>query len=162
MLEFPGPESTSRITELEWPQEVVCLLEVWTDCEDFVDQILYTDDTIFAERSFNDSIIGKSNALLVDLSISTLVDEFSYGLQVWVTIGDVWLDDGQHFCCCTSETDEDTAVDLEETKELENLSWFWSDLVDTVELVRACFGIARIKTYPLIRMTKTSLDSAGT
>lgn len=78
-----------------------------------MNQILHTDDAIFAERSFDNSIISKGDTLLVDLAISTFIDEFAHTLEVRVAIGDVWLDDSEHFLRCTSKTDEDTAVNLE-------------------------------------------------
>jgi hypothetical protein len=33
---------------LEWPEEVGCVFEVLSNCEDFMDQILDTDDSLLA------------------------------------------------------------------------------------------------------------------
>lgn len=33
--------------QLEWPQEVVSLLEVWANSDDFVDEIFNRDDAVF-------------------------------------------------------------------------------------------------------------------
>ena len=124
-------ETSSWVGQLEWPEEVGGLLEVWTDSEDLVDKILDTDDTKLAEGSLNKGVVGESNALLVDLSVSTLVDELADGLEVWVAVGDPWLDNLEHLKGGLSQTDKDTIVDLEETEELEDLAWLWCDLVDT-------------------------------
>jgi len=132
MTEFASAESSSWVAELEWPQEVGSLLEVGADGEDLVDQILHADDTILAEATLNDGVVGKSNALLLDLSVSALVDEFTNGLQVGVTVGDPWLDDLEHLKSSLGHAYEDTIVDLEETEELEDLAGLWCDLVDTI------------------------------
>ena len=49
--EVPGllPIATTSIAQLEWPQEVVGFLEVWPHSEDFMNKVLHTDDTIFAQ-----------------------------------------------------------------------------------------------------------------
>jgi len=131
--EFTGSESTSWVAELEGPEEVGGLLEVGTDSEDLVDQILNTDDTIFAETGFNQRVVGKSNTLLVNLSITTLVDELADSLQVGVSVGDPWLDDLEHLEGSLGHANENTIVDLEKTEELEDLAGFWCDLVDTFD-----------------------------
>ena len=41
-------ESSLWCRQLEWPQEVGGLFEVWSNGEDLVDQVLHTDDTLFA------------------------------------------------------------------------------------------------------------------
>jgi hypothetical protein len=140
MSEFPGAETPGWVAELEWPQEVGSLLEVGANSEDLVDQILNADNAILAEAALNESIVGESNALLVNLSISTLVDELADGLQVGVSVGNPWLDDLQHLKCGLGHANEDTVVDLEKTKELENLSGLWCNLVDTVTtlIYRTC------------------------
>lgn len=40
VLEFSGSPTSKRVAELEWPQEVTCLLEVLADGENLVDKIL--------------------------------------------------------------------------------------------------------------------------
>ncbi len=133
MAELAGTETASWVGELEWPEEVCGLLEVWTDGVDLVNEILHADDAVLAEGSLNDRVVGKSNALLVDLSVTTLVDKLADSLEVWVTVGDPWLDDLQHLEGSLGHTNKDTVVDLEKTKELEDLAWLWSNLVDTLD-----------------------------
>lgn len=53
------------------------LLEVWSRSSDFVHEVLYTEDVVLAKLLLNDSVISEGNALLVDLAVSTLVDQFS-------------------------------------------------------------------------------------
>jgi hypothetical protein len=118
---------------LERPQEVGSLLEVGADGEDLVDQILHADNAVLAKVLLNDGVVGEGNALLVDLSISTLVDELTDSLQVGVSIGDPWLDNLQHLKSGLGHADKDTVVDLEETEELEDLAGLWCDLVDTLD-----------------------------
>lgn len=133
VAELASAETTGWVGELEWPEEVGGLLEVWSDSEDLVDEILHADDAVLAERSLDDGVVGKSNALLLDLSVTALVDELADGLQVWITVGDPWLDNLEHLKGGLGHANEDTVVDLKETEELEDLAWLWSDLVDTLD-----------------------------
>jgi hypothetical protein len=133
VLEFPGPEPTIGVGQLEWPQEVACLLEVGTDSEDLVDQILHAHETIFAKVVFDELVVGKGNALLVDLSISTLVDKLSNSLQVGVTVSNVRVDNSEHLLGGLGQFDEDTIVDLEKTEKLQDLARLGRNLVDTLD-----------------------------
>ena len=91
------------------------MFKVRSDGEDFVDQVLHADNAVLAKRSLNDGVVGESDTLLFDLSISTLVDELSNSLEVGVTVCDPWLDDLQHLESSLSHANKDTVVDLEET-----------------------------------------------
>lgn len=133
MLELAGAEATGRVGELEGPEEVGGLLEVGTDGVDLVDEILNTHNAVLAEVLLNNGVVGKSNALLVDLSVTTLVDKLLDGLQVGVTVGDPGLDDLEHLGDGLGDLDEDTVVDLEETEKLEDLAGLRGHLVDTLD-----------------------------
>jgi len=133
MTKFSRSESSSRVAELEWPQEVGSIFEIGSDGEDLVDQILNADNTILAKAVLNNSVVGKSNALFVDLSISTLVDELTGGLKVGVSVGNPWLDNLQHLKSGLGHADKYTIVDLEKTEKLEDLAGLWCDLVDTLD-----------------------------
>jgi len=133
VLELAGTESTGGVAELEGPQEVGGLLEVGADGVDLVDEILHADNTVLAEVLLNDGVVGKGNALLVDLSVSTLVDELLDGLQVGVTVGDPGLDNLEHLSGSLGDTDEDTVVDLQKTEQLEDLAGLGGHLVDTLD-----------------------------
>lgn len=133
VLELAGAEATVGVAELEGPEEVGGLLEVGADGEDLVDEILNADDAVLAEGLLDDGVVGEGNALLVDLSVSTLVDELLDGLEVGVTVGDPGLDDLEHLSGGLGNLDEDTVVDLEETQELEDLAGLGGNLVDTLD-----------------------------
>lgn len=78
-------EATLRGTELERPQEVVSLLEVIPNSVDFMNEILYADDAILAQLLFNDGVVSNGNALFVHFTITTLVDQLTHTLQIWVS-----------------------------------------------------------------------------
>ena len=161
MSELSRTETTSRVAELEWPEEIGSLLEVGADSEDLVDQILHADNAVLSEVGLNESVVSESNALLVNLAITALVDELSDGFKVGVSIGNPGLDNLEHLKGGLCQADEDTIVDLEKTKELENLARLRRNLVDTVSVSKVP-RVVEGDTYPLIRTTKTSLSSAGT
>lgn len=131
MLELASAEATVGVRQLEGPQEVAGLLEVGSDGEDLVDQILNTDKAVLSKRFLDQLVVGQRNALLVDLAISALVDELADRLQVGITIGDPRVDNGQHLLRGLGQLDEDTIVDLEETEKLEDLAGLGCNLVDT-------------------------------
>lgn len=165
VLELPRPETSCRVAQLEWPQEVASLLEVGSDGEDLVDQVLHTDDSVLAQVVLDESVVSQRDALLLDLAVSALVDQFTDGLQVGVSIGDIGLDHLEHFQRSFCQANKDTVVDLKESEELKDFAWLGSNLVDTVQdsmsvLVDSCR--LSTNTHPLIRTTKTSLGSAGT
>ena len=78
-------ESSSRASELEWPEEVVGLLKVGATVLDFVYEVFDTSDSVLAEGSFNEGVVGQGNSLFIDLSVSSLVDKFLNGLSGRVT-----------------------------------------------------------------------------
>jgi len=125
-------ETTSGAGELEGPEEVVGLLEVRTDGEDFVDQIFHTDDTKLTKFLLDDLIVSEGNTLTLNLTMTTLVDEFTDRLQVGLTIGNVRLDKLQHLNGWLGKLNKDTVVDLTETEELHDLARLGGQLVDTL------------------------------
>ena len=131
VLELAGAETTSGRGELEGPQEVAGLLEVGADGVDLVDQVLDADNAVLAEVLLDEGVVGDRQALLVDLSVTALVDKLTDGLEVGVSVGDEGLDNLQHLRGGLGELNEDTVVDLEETEELESLALLGVDLVDT-------------------------------
>lgn len=135
VLELAGTEATVGVAELEGPQEVGGLLEVGANGEDLVDEILNADDAVLAKGGLNDGVVGQSNTLLLDLSVSTLVDELLDGLQVGVTVGDPGLNNLEHLSDGLGDLQEDTVVDLEETEQLEDLAGLRGHLVDTRKLL---------------------------
>lgn len=133
VLELASAETTVGVGQLEGPEEVVGLLEVGANSVDLVDQILHADNAELAEVLLDDLVVGEGSTLLVDLSVTTLVQKLADGLQVGVTVGNVGVDDGQHLLGSLGETDESTRVDLEQTQELEDLAGLRGNLVDTLD-----------------------------
>lgn len=139
VLELPGPESTRGTAQLEWPKEVARLLEVGSDGVYLMDQILHAKDAIFAQVLLNDGIVTQRNSLWKavvagpDLAVSTLVDEFAYALQVWVSVGDERLNNPQHFNSRFGESDEYARIDVKESEELQGLALLWVDFIDTID-----------------------------
>lgn len=133
VLELASAETTVRVGQLEGPEEVVGLLEVGANGVNLVDQILHADNAELAEVLLNDLVVGEGSALLVDLSVTTLVQKLADGLQVGVTVGNVGVDDSQHLLSSLGETNESTRVDLEQTQKLEDLAGLGSNLVDTLD-----------------------------
>lgn len=141
------------------------LLEVGPNREDLVDQIFNGDDTILAETLLDELIVGQRDALAVNLSISTLIYELTNALEVRFTVGNPRLNNAKHFESGFGEADEDAVVNLEETKELEDLAGLGGDLIDTIFIMRVNSKFSENPwgdTDPLIRTTKTSLAWAGT
>jgi hypothetical protein len=131
VLEFPSVEATVGVGQLEGPQEVAGLLEVGADGKDLVDQVFHAHDAVFAQSVLDQLVVGESNALLVDLSIATLVDELTDGLEVGIAVSDIRVDNGQHLLGGLGQFDEDTTVDLQEAEQLEDLARLRGNLVDT-------------------------------
>jgi hypothetical protein len=69
--------------------------------------------------------------LLVDLGISTLVDQTTDGLQVGVTISNIRLDQLKHLRGSLVKTNKNTVVDLQKTEQLKNLTRLGGNVVDT-------------------------------
>src|ERR1700753_1917826 len=59
VLEFAGAESTSWVRELEWPEEVIDLLEIWANRIDLVNNIFYAYDSILSKRFLDESVVGE-------------------------------------------------------------------------------------------------------
>jgi hypothetical protein len=165
MLELPRSETTSGVAQLERPEEVTRLFEVRSDGGDLVDQVFHTDDAELAQGILDQLVVSEGDALLVDLAISALVDEFTDGLEVRVPVSDVWVNDGEHLLGGFGQADEDAVVYLKKTEELENLARFRGDLGDTVGwkgVLTSVVGEEADVTNPLIRMTKTSFGCSST
>ena len=51
-----------RGVQLEWPEEVVSILEVWSDGPNLVDEILNAANTLIAKSASNDTVISQRNS----------------------------------------------------------------------------------------------------
>ena len=117
--------------ELEWPEEVVGLLEVWADSPDLVDEVLDAGNALVSEGLLNDAVVVKSDTGSVDLAVASLVDQSADVVTGWVSVGDEWLNKSDHVDGGSVELDEDSVVELSQTEELHDLLLLWSELVDT-------------------------------
>lgn len=131
--ELSSSETTVRVGQVEWPQEVVDLLEVRTNGVDLVDQVLNGLDTVLTQSTLDDLVVRQGNSLGVDLTVTSLVDQLSDGSQVRVTVGDVRLGQSEQLRSGLGDLDENTRVDLSQTEQLQDLSWLRWDLRDTLD-----------------------------
>ena len=60
--------SPGRVVQLEGPQEVRGVLEVGSNSEDLVDQVLNTDDAHLAQLALDDLVGGYGSAVAIDLN----------------------------------------------------------------------------------------------
>ena len=60
--------SSSWVVQLEGPQEVGSVLEVWSNAEDLVNQILDTDDSKLAQLALDDLVGSDGSAVTIDLN----------------------------------------------------------------------------------------------
>jgi len=103
-------KSTEWGRKFEWPQEVVGFLEFWTTGDNFMDEILNTSNTVFAELSFNDAVVSEWKSSSLNFTTSSLVDELANGLSRWVSIGNEWLNHLDHVPCGFVELNENSIV----------------------------------------------------
>merc|ERR1719225_1005056 len=69
--------SPSWVVQLEGPQEVGGVLEVRSNSEDLVDEILNADDSHLAQLLLNDVVGGDWGSVPIDLDKSTFVDKIA-------------------------------------------------------------------------------------
>ncbi len=113
-------ETSSWGSQLEWPQEVVGLLEVWTNSPDLVDQVLNANNSVLAQHLLDGCVTGQRNSLFVNLAVASLEDQLSDCLSGWVTEGNVWLNSSQKVDCRLVDSDESAVVQLSESQESED------------------------------------------
>ena len=78
-------ETTPGVAELERPEEIISCLEVRSNCEDFVDDVLNADESVFSQSSLDDGVVCKSCSLvIVYFTVASLVDELSNCLEIRV------------------------------------------------------------------------------
>jgi hypothetical protein len=77
VLEFPCPPTAGGVGEFEGPKEVGGLLEVGTRGNDFVDEILDTENVVLAKVFLDDGVVAEGDALLVNLAVTSFVNQFT-------------------------------------------------------------------------------------
>ena len=96
-----------------------------------MDEVLNAVDTLAGELTGNDGVVGEGESLLVDLTVTSLVDELGDGGSAWETVSDEWLNHLDHVPGGFVELDKHSVVQLSQSEELQDLLWFWGKLVDT-------------------------------
>ena len=117
--------------KLEWPEEVVGLLEVGTDGGDLVDEVFHTVDTVGTERLRDDLVITETDSLLVDLTEATLVEELPDSSDRRVTEGNEGSYETEHLHEGAVDLEEDTSMDMSQSEELQDLLLLGGKLVNT-------------------------------
>lgn len=95
-----------------------------------MDHIFHADDAKFSKAFPNQGIISQSNALLVDLAITTLVDQLMHRLQVWITPCNIGFNNPQHVDRSFVELDECAIKNLTQAKKLQHLTDLGADAID--------------------------------
>ena len=54
--------AVKRRVELEWPEEVVCLLECWSDSPNLVDKIFNAVNSLSSESTLNDAVVSQGKS----------------------------------------------------------------------------------------------------
>lgn len=133
VLELASAETTVGVGQLEGPEEVVGLLEVRANGEDLVEEVLHGDNTVLTEGSGNELVVSKGDTLLVDLTVTALVEKLADSGVVGVTVGNVGLNKSEELLGGLGDSEEDTVVDLQKSEKLEGLSGLGGNLVDTLD-----------------------------
>ena len=110
------------------------MLEVWANCEDFMDQIFHTDNVVLLQTLLNDTIGGERYSLTINLTETTLVDQFANCLQAWVSPCDVGLGNAEHVDGSLVKSHECSVMELSQSEELENFLAGRVKLVDTIKM----------------------------
>jgi hypothetical protein len=124
-------ETTSGGIELEGPEEVVGFLEVRSDGDEFVDEILNAVDSLSAESLLDDGVVGKRDSLSVNLSETSLEDELLDGLSSGVSKSDEGEDLLEHVKGSLVDSEEGTVVELSESEQSQDSLDFRVELVNT-------------------------------
>ena len=118
---------------MEGPDEVVDFLEVGADGEDLVDDVFDARDAFGTQGVFDDAIVGQRNALFVDLTETTLVDQLPDGFQVGVPVRHIRFDHAEHVDGGLVHADKGAGVKLAQAEQLQDLLGLGGHGVDTTD-----------------------------
>lgn len=96
-----------------------------------MNKILNAIDSVLSKLSCNDAIISKWKSASVDLTVSSLVNKLGDGSSGWEAVRDEWLNHFDHIPGGFVKLDENTIVQLSQSKEVQDLLWLWCKLIDT-------------------------------
>ena len=126
-----SPESSTRSSQLEWPQEVVSLLEVRSNSVDLIDKVLNSGNVVLAQNLFNSAVLFNGDSLPVDLSETSLEHKSSDALLSRVSVGNVRLNSPEHINGGLVNSDEDTVMELSKSEKPHDSDDLRVKLVDT-------------------------------
>ena len=98
---------------------------------DLIDKVLNCVDAVLAQGFLNDGVVDQGDSLLVDLSVSSLEDEFSNGLSGGVSEGDVGFDSSDEVGGGFVHSHEGSVVDLSQSENSEDSDDFGVEFVNT-------------------------------
>ncbi len=124
-------ESSLRVGKLEGPQEVVGLLEFRSDGVDLVDKVSGALNSDISESLGDNGVGSDRDALLVDLSESTLVDKLLDGGTGRISVCDVRFDQSKHSDSGLVQSDESGVVELTKAEKLHDLLGLGGDSDNT-------------------------------
>ena len=117
--------------KLEWPDEVVDFLEIWSTGDNLVNNVLDACNTKRSEAFSNDWVISKRNSSSIDLSVSSFIHQVRNGGSWWETVSNEWFDHLEHVPCGLVKLDKNSVVELSKSEKLQNFLWLWCKLSDT-------------------------------
>ena len=83
-----------------------------------MNQIFNTGNSVLTELLGNNGVISEWDSASINLTVSSLVDEVGDDSSGWETISDEWLDHSEHVPSGLVKFDENTVVELSQSKEL--------------------------------------------
>ena len=83
-----------------------------------MNEILNAGNSDLTELSGNDGVVSEWDSASVDLTVSSLVDKVGNSGSRWETVSDEWLDHSNHVPGSFVKLDENTVVELSQSKEL--------------------------------------------
>ena len=96
-----------------------------------MNDILDTGDTERSEVFGDNAVVGKWDSSSVNLTMSSGIDHVVDGCSRWESVGDEWFNHLKHVPGGFVKLDEDSVMDLSQSKELHDLLWLWGKLSDT-------------------------------
>ena len=138
--------------ELEWPEEVIGFLELGTDCDNLVNEVLDAVNAVRSELAGDDAVVSQRDSAAVNLTETSLVDELGNVGTGQISVGNEGLNTSDHVPGSSVQFDEHTVVQLAESEELQDLLGLGVKLVDTekhtVRKTRQNHHMANLTTTP--------------
>jgi len=124
-------EATQRTLELEGPEEGIGLFETLPTRVDLMNEIFNANDTKTTEMLGDHGIVSDGNALTINFRMATLVDQFTHGLKIRITISDIRFNHAHKIQGSLVDLDEGAIENLTQTQKLQNGLEFGMNTIDT-------------------------------